>query len=457
MVSEHLTINGFDSRVYLGAARAQAAAMRGVMGLRNQSRHTVIGNVTIDVRIQDSHTYIKIDTEEAPVMFFLVSRTTEASYIYTTKDLRIPPTLFLRVEADFYVEDAIAYANGYVVFVGQAKTGSFGVVYVNMKTKAASFLPLTTTGVCVYPTESNNTVGVVEVITQTSQPPYGVETVEVVVYEGVPGVEVSRTTIQLDTYSDPGGSSAVSPLPPVYRGSGEVVMIGTRNIATVAQLATYTAAFRACVITSTDYGRTWHYVDEGLGLVGDDIVSLLLGVDRGVGRLLYTQYHNTYPSGTPGECFESVGSNVAMHLVGELDVGTAPVADGAPKHLDTAVRVGKSAWLATDPFYSVFATTNGWASYTTTNVRNSLSGPLGTDYGTPNRYDSESATPTYEPAWFVERSGNASAGLYLTTDAGLNWVLAWQVAVEAYTFLTPAFVMDAWIGNLVAIHFSNRK
>jgi hypothetical protein len=96
VVSEHLTITGFDSRVYLGAARAQAAAMR-ANGQKNQSRHTVLGGTTIDVRIQGSHTYIKIDAAAANGFLFctvgtlLYGMTTPVLQTFYTPDICTRP------------------------------------------------------------------------------------------------------------------------------------------------------------------------------------------------------------------------------------------------------------------------------------------------------------------------------------------------------------------------------
>jgi hypothetical protein len=299
VVSEHLTITGFDSRVYLGAARAQAAAMR-ANGQKNQSRHTVLGGTTIDVRIQDSHTYIKVEAGRNNVMFFVTAWDGDYIHVYATPDIGKTPTYVgscVVMNKTFVSPQRAIYVDGNVLL---SRVGS-GYVSVSMRHKTVTLVELPTTVdlqscVDLFPfplAKRGDGAGVCAVILDSLAHNYTVHTfsgsplIEYAVYTTPPStytdVPVTGDTLQGTSTSVTEGSRVIDSdtyvhtyfsghvvqrgvialvgthevVKQTWNTTGSITYVGTLRVLSWQTVYKYVATRRVVSMVSVDYGHTW--------------------------------------------------------------------------------------------------------------------------------------------------------------------------------------------------------
>jgi hypothetical protein len=169
-------------------------------GQKNQSRHTVLGGTTIDVQIQGSHTYIKIDAGGEYARFFFTFMKNGATHVYMCNSLRSAPVELANNLPPGALPTKATYVDGSVVLT---PTYSSGCISIRLADKVVSVVEFPVANgmyfqsSVAYATEDGK-LGVLAVYRNDDSSQPGVAKV----YEGSPMVEVATYDLPVSvTYS----------------------------------------------------------------------------------------------------------------------------------------------------------------------------------------------------------------------------------------------------------------
>jgi hypothetical protein len=508
VISEHLTINGFDSRVYLGAARAQAAAMR-ANGQKNQSRHTVLGGTTIDVRIQDSHTYIKIDTGGGYVRFFFVFARDNNTHVYMCDSLRSSPVEIVNnLPLVAALPTKATYIGGSVVLTPTYSTGCISVRLADKSVSIVAF-PEPAGGVyfqssVAYATAAGK-LGVLAAYRPLDTTQKGV----IKVYEGSPAVEVATFDLPVEyTYSfvvldqtdthylsnttsstfmvyecvslGPGHLLVLGQLTETYEtdewtiipppgGVGDALDGSTRTVT-----STYTATFSA--IYSTDYGRTWALTATLPGGITPpvDTSTSSASYEKTGGVMVQTAYTNTSSGGagvpsaantttskkdkghvgwgdihfSPGTTDPSAGVTLGYSMQPPATVVAVSTAytGGYPVTKQPVTYLGSSTWLYGSGGEGVYRTLDNGMSW-------SIQYPVTDSIITTGAVSLDAVVEGgshVSSAWALcSRPGTLAITLHASQDGGANWAQVWNIdaTAGATNVIGPSGLLAAIIPN----------
>jgi hypothetical protein len=504
VISEHLTITGFDSRVYLGAARAQAAAMR-ANGQKNQSRHTVLGGTTIDVRIQGSHTYIKIDAGGDDVRFFFTFERGGDTHVYMCDSLRSAPVeLANNLPLGATLPTKATYVDGSVVLT---PTYSSGCISIRLADKSVSIV--------AFPAPANGMTFVSSVAYVTAagklgllalyKPGGATQQYVIKVYEGSPMVEVATFDLpvatssfvvlsQTDThYLSVADATGYTMYECVSLGPGYLLVLGQRlethttmediiipppdgvgaamDGTTSTTTSTESVTFSA--FYSTDYGCNWAPMATLPGGVTPpvDTVNYSTSYTQINGVLVLTSSTITSTGGAgvpsakgtttskkdkahvgwgdihfnPGSTYPSAGVTLGYSMQPPTTVAAVSAAyGGGYLTKEPTTYLGDSTWLYGEA--GIWRTLDNGANWS---VQFPITGSVVTTgaFSLGEVVEGKKRVPN---AWALcSRPGTLSITLYASQDGGTNWAQAWNIdaTAGATNIIGPSELLAAIIPN----------